>query len=445
MRERAWHHRARNLRKADRVFLDAFKGRCNQKVCKRLAEAQHRLDAHHGSSSGMAPGPPDGDGFKQVQRRRKPKGPHVKCTKPGCTGTCPRGVVEQGLRGVGFCPAKCRVCDRKYKLVPGTAPAPPSESGQWAGSAGKGLQEQVRALQEELKSLRAGSDSQRVAPKPASAAPEDPALADLKAVREEIGALRALDSKLHGHIHGGYEATLAAAEAKRDNLLATRRGGLPLKEQLARSQAFVEASTRRLEAEHGKAESLAAQQAELVTKVAAQDAAVSAATAKLALAKAELATISAKLSAENGQPASSESPCPWAPGALSQADGGTRQAVADLCAFAANPGVQQALLSAGMPPDQQQRVTAALGIIASGTPRPMGHRPAGTTEAVAAITAEAAQLLSQCSAAPGASPAGLSVGEVLALVPDDPMDLGAKDKLRERLEAEQDAKRLRSA
>lgn len=261
-----------------------------------------RPDAHGGSWPGMA----DDDGFKQVQRRRRSRGPFIKCTKPGCTGTCPRAVVEQGLRGVGFVPAKCRICDRKYKLVPGDTSRPPSKAPQRPAPAQNDLQRQVRTLQHELNLLKASKPALPPAAKGSVSAtttdaPDDPIQAELKIVREEITALKGLDSKLHGLIQGGYAQALEAAEAKRDSLLAARRGGLPLKERLAKSQAFVETSEKKLETERAKADRLAAQQAELAAKIRQQDEAVSTASAKLALAKSELATISAEVSAENAQ------------------------------------------------------------------------------------------------------------------------------------------------
>ena len=73
------------------------------------------------------------------------------------------------------------------------------------------------------------------------------------------------------------------------------------------------------------------------------------------------------------------------------------------------------------------------------TVSPFGHRPPGTHVAVAAIAAEAAQLR-----ASGTEELCLSVEEVLAQVPEGVMEPIAKDRLRERLEAEQFAKRLRS-
>ena len=50
----------------------------------------------------------------------------------------------------------------------------------------------------------------------------------------------------------GYDAALAAAEAKRANILAQQRGNLPIKEQLAKAQAFVDLCSNRADTENKK-------------------------------------------------------------------------------------------------------------------------------------------------------------------------------------------------
>ena len=98
--------------------------------------------------------------------------------------------------------------------------------------------------------------------------------------------------------------------------------------------------------------------------------------AKLTSAKAELAAISAKVSAENGLPDAADEPL--------QSSGVTLQAVADLCTFASNPGVQMALVGAGMPKDQQARVVAALAAVSGCLPATCAAP--GTPAATAAAT-----------------------------------------------------------
>jgi hypothetical protein len=332
-------------------------------------------------------------------------------------------------------PAKCFLCDRKYKAPTGSGNQLQQKQQKTPkqNASDSALQEQLRALKEELKSLKSA--------RTASATPEEAAdasmggdgadsatQADLKAARAEISALRLLDERLHGLIQGGYGAALAAAEAKREALLARQRGGLPVKAQLAKAQTFVESTARRLEAEQKKGEGLALQQAELAEKAKEQTAATAAAASKLASAKAELAAISAKLSAENVQEDGAGAPHRRS-GHMLQDDAVTRQAVADLCTFAADAGVQQALVVAGMPPDQQARVVAALGAIASNCTQQQAP-PQATASAVPLANAAAYQ--------------GLTIEEMLAFVPEGALDSSGKSLLREKLLAEQAAKRQRS-
>ena len=221
----------------------------------------------------------------------------------------------------------------------------------WADkSSSSALARQLAAARKELVELKSAKTSTPLSPDDAGA--DDPNNDDLKAAREEIAALRALDSKLHGLIQGGYAAALAAAEAKRDACLARQRGGLPLKTQLSKAQAYVESCTKRHEAEKVKAAKIAAQQAELAQKALEQEKSISAAETKMAAAKAELAAITSKLVEETGKPDA------MVEVGLSASD--TAMAMSDLCKFAADPAVQRALVSAGLPADQQDRVAAAL-------------------------------------------------------------------------------------
>ena len=132
---------------------------------------------------------------------------------------------------------------------------------------------------------------------------KDSLQADLKELRERISKFRDMDEQLREYIVGGYEASLAELEGKKDALLALQRGGLPLKAQLAKSQSFVDSNVKRLEADRRKDEQLAAQLAEITEKVAEQAAVTAATVARPDSSKAELADISAKVAAENGKPA----------------------------------------------------------------------------------------------------------------------------------------------
>ena len=53
--EPAWHTKARTQRKYDRLLLRTYKQKLSFAETAALQAAAHRLDNHHGSSSGMAP------------------------------------------------------------------------------------------------------------------------------------------------------------------------------------------------------------------------------------------------------------------------------------------------------------------------------------------------------------------------------------------------------
>jgi len=279
-------------------------------------------------------------------------------------------------------PAKCFECGRKYKVPAGGAGPPQKQPGKkQALQDNPEVKKELMAVRKELAALKA-SVATSTKPDESSLGEQgaEPVLqAELKAARTEISALRELDETLHGLIQGGYEAALAAAEAKRDTILARQRGGLPLKAQLSKAQAFVEFTSKRLEAEQKKADKLADQQAELAEKIEQQKGATAQMVAKLTSAKAELAAISAKVSAENGLPDAADEPL--------QSSGVTQQAVADLCTFASNPGVQMALVGAGMPKDQQARVVAALAAVSGCLPATCAAPGAPAATAAATRTA----------------------------------------------------------
>ena len=87
------------------------------------------------------------DGF-QLARGRKPRKfvPLVLCLSPQRMGTRPRNVVEEGLRGKGYRPARCFECDRPYQLGPGAAPA-----ATWQRPPAVMADSHMQKLQAELK------------------------------------------------------------------------------------------------------------------------------------------------------------------------------------------------------------------------------------------------------------------------------------------------------
>ena len=338
----------------------------------------------------MPPKAKEQDAFQEVASKTSSRA-KVACNKPGCAGLCPLNVVLRSNRADGV-PATCQVCGRKYKVPPGTSTKICESKGGGKGKTGDTeVQRELRALKEELKQLKlstTGTTNADVLASDAVAVDDVDAhlQAELKVVRGELAALRELDPKLHGLIQGGYNEAIARAEATREALLARRRGGLPIKTQLAKAEAFVEFTSKRFESEQAKGDSLMAQKADIENKITVQAEATAAASARLGTAKAERAAIAARIAADT-----SEDQMP-------NGDGGdplhgtvaARQAIADLCTFASNPGVQQALVAAGMPEDQQTRVVAAMGTIATNR---LGPAPEPARSATGATTARTARVM----------------------------------------------------
>ena len=132
------------------------------------------------------------DGF-DVVRRRRTKPELISCTAPGCSGKCPRHVIEQGLRGFGYAPAKCYECGRQYRTIPGGTPAA-RDSGK-PGADQSASAKRVQALEQEVKKLRQQVQAPEVKARGdasgEAAASEDPATVEAKAIQNRISTLRA--------------------------------------------------------------------------------------------------------------------------------------------------------------------------------------------------------------------------------------------------------------
>jgi hypothetical protein len=130
--------------------------------------------------------PDDADGFTAVTSRKQRKpADFVQCSKANCTGRCPRNVVVQGLRGTGFCPARCRVCDRPSKLVPGAAPTNAGKRPQPTSDALQKFRSEVKTLKAQCKTLQDAASPQGEAP-PAEAPRDDGASATEKAAANAL-------------------------------------------------------------------------------------------------------------------------------------------------------------------------------------------------------------------------------------------------------------------
>ena len=165
---------------------------------------------------------------------------------------------------------------------------------------------------------------------------------------------------------------------------------------------------------------------------------VEAATAdqRVAAAKQEVASVSERIAADlRGSPAS----------AVSASDCSLLQ---DLCGLIDHSVVEKLCSEHGLSIEAVSQHTTGLITKLQGmaqrsgeqgvdSKQEVGHRPPGTEGTVASMVEEGRRWLQ-------APPELFSVEEVLAQLPEDTMDADARTTLRERLEAQQAAKKLRA-
>ena len=241
------------------------------------------------------------DGFDVVPHRRK-KVELIPCPAPGCTGKCPRNVIEQGLRGLGYTPAKCFECGRQYRKLPGGAPTA-RDSGR-PGVDQSASAKRVQALEQEVKKLRQQVQAPEVKAKidasGEAAAPEDPAAVEAKAIQNRISAIKGLPEDQRDFFcagMGGYKTALAKLEDDLQQAWARKRSGLPIERQKASAEAYLK---RRQKVRDDAAEELAAlaeQQRELQGKVDKQQALLDEAEALLLKAKDEAVAVAERATA----------------------------------------------------------------------------------------------------------------------------------------------------
>ena len=105
-------------------------------------------------------------------------------------------------------PAKCFVCDRKFKVPAGAASL---QSGSQRKPSAKG--QELQALRNEsqgLKSGKAGAATAEDGVAGGEGGADTTTQTELKAARADISALRSVDVALHGLIYGGYASALSA-------------------------------------------------------------------------------------------------------------------------------------------------------------------------------------------------------------------------------------------
>ena len=156
--------------------------------------------------------------FEAVKGKRASKC-KVQCTRAGCGGTCPLSVVVRGSQKDGI-PAKCYLCDRKYKLPPGAAglqqggrKASKATNGErarrvddnGAQAARKLLAEKDKRIAALQQQLAAGSvmhvDAEEAADKPSE---------KVQGLLQQIKGIKEMDESTRAILQpqGGYDAVL---------------------------------------------------------------------------------------------------------------------------------------------------------------------------------------------------------------------------------------------
>ena len=154
----------------------------------------------------------------------------IMCQRPGgCTGFCPQRVIEK-LAASGEV-AKCRVCDRGYRIPPGakTKPTPVAKDTKALQQQQAALARENAKLKEENKQLRSKTDV---------VAGDVPDNTDIDRLSREIGSLKVMD---------GAETLLAAKQAELQALRNKRFSSKPSHVQLRDLDTRIEKKTNQLE------------------------------------------------------------------------------------------------------------------------------------------------------------------------------------------------------
>ena len=339
------------------------------------------------------------DGFQLVDGKRQARA-SVRCTKPGCTGSCPVNVVRRSNQPDGV-PAKCLLCERRYKVPPGVDAAPKQHAktkGSWSEA---GFHKELLALKKELEALKGAKDARESPPsrslaKNELASPDNvPMPADdraaVKALQLQIQQLKELTPELRNSLceaKGGYEAFSACLEMQRQQIFAKHRGSMPIGLQKQKSQLHLDFVQKRRDQAQSALDSLQTQQEELADKIAQQQQTLADAEVKLQAAKIEAATIA--------QAAALQATVDVGPAQTAQP-----VAVSAITAQAVKGFFRSLPTTVAEHPEGVQAVEQIMALLdkldsaaalaqASTPPALVGHRPPGTAGAVAAMVADGA-------------------------------------------------------
>ena len=292
--------------------------RFQDRVLASVDASYNRLKAHHGSQApgaSMSGDASDDEAFTAVSSRRRNRRPSdlILCTKPGCTGKCPRTVVVQGLRGSGFVPARCLVCDRAYKIPPGAGSAAasnPRQPQKAVDSKIKKLQDECNQLRAEAKQLKAKAKNHK-----ATAAADDtqaeqageaqaadcPNRAQALKLQQEIRQLKDIPAEIRDKVcggSGGHATLLAQMEEDLQQAWARVREQRPISQQKASADLYVKKKQKIRDQAASELQELLKQQSELEKQIADQQEELTLAETSLQQARQDAVVVSEKATAE---------------------------------------------------------------------------------------------------------------------------------------------------
>ena len=272
--------RAQRQRQSDRALIT-------------LAQANRRLAKHHGSADSA---PMAGNGFMVVAAKKQARA-SVQCAKPGCTGSCPINVIRRSNQKDGV-PAKCLVCDRRYKVPPDNVSPAKQQAKPACSNSNPSVHKELLALKKELATLKAAK-SPCEAPTGSLPSAETLALSDedkaaVKALQKQIQQLKELGPELRSSLcdpHGGYDTFVARLEGKRQAIFAKHRSTMPLEVQRQKCQQFLKGVQKHRDDAESELADLQRQRSDLDEKIARQAQCLADAEIKLQAAKMEAATL----------------------------------------------------------------------------------------------------------------------------------------------------------
>ena len=235
----------------------------------------------------------------------------------GCAGSCQLSVVLRSNKADGI-PAKCMVCERKYKVPAGAGTAVQLQTKKGSqsrlGADGK-LQEQLRALREEVKSLKAAQASPGGEANEVVIAvddqPDEAGRERVKSLREKLRLLQNMDPSLRSYLdgQGGHSKAVADLEQELRGACTAQRESKPLATQKVSAEAHLRRVAKQHELAVTRLSELQKQQELLAKKISEQEAETTAAGVLVTAAKQEVASVAERIAADlRGAPTETVAP-----------------------------------------------------------------------------------------------------------------------------------------